>query len=72
MDHKQLLDQIHQRFDRVDSKLDKQELKLDNHLERIAKVETTIKHQQGFIRAIVAIVVASIGSLVTYFAKKLF
>lgn len=75
MDHEQLLDKIRDafdgRFDRIDTKLDSQEEKLDNHLERIAKVETTVKHHQGFIRTIVATVIAIVGSIVTYFTNKL-
>lgn len=68
MDHEKLLAEIRQTFH---SRFDKVEDKLDKHLERIAVVETTVKHQQGFIKTIVAVIVAMIGSVVTYITNRI-
>lgn len=52
------------RFDRIDDKL-------DSHLNRLAKVETTVKHQQGFIKTIIAVIVAMVGSVVSYITNRI-
>lgn len=67
MDHEKLLAEIRQTFH---SRFDRVEDKLDSHLERIAIVETKVKHHQGFIKTTIAVIIASVTSLLAYFGKK--
>lgn len=60
--------------DHLDSRLDKIEDKLDNHLERIATAETSIEWIRGHIKFMVSLSVALAGSIGTaiyrYFTLK--
>jgi hypothetical protein len=51
------------------SKLDKIDLKLDNHLERITKVEEKIEGQKGLVRTCLALVGTLVAAIVTVAVK---
>lgn len=49
----------------LDTRLDKLEDKLDNHLERIAKSEASIEWLKGHVRVSISILLASLTGLAT-------
>ncbi len=52
----------------LDGRLDKLEDKLDNHLERISKAETTIDHLKGSAKISITVLL----SITAYLAKEFF
>lgn len=48
----------------VDGRFDKLEVKLDNHLERLAVVETEVAHMKGHARLLITAVLSAIGAVV--------
>jgi hypothetical protein len=63
------VDQVKE-FELINSKLDKIDLKLDNHLERIAKVEERTESNSGWVKilfsALITLVVGMVGILVKF------
>ena len=59
--------------DHIDSRLDRLENKIDNHLERISKAEASLEWVQGHVKVVTSILVAALGGLVsavyTYLSK---
>lgn len=56
---------------KLDERLDRIEQKLDNHLERVTRAETSINWIQGHLRVATAILISFIGAAVTYLFNKL-
>lgn len=56
---------------KLDERLDRIEQKLDNHLERVTRAETSINWIQGHLRIATTILISFIGAAVTYFINKL-
>lgn len=54
----------------IDTRLDKLEGKLDDHMQRITKVETEVSFLRGSIKYGLTIVVTIVGSIVSYFMHK--
>ena len=64
MDHKELLNHINHRFDRVEDSLVRVDEKLDTHLERISKAEASIEWLRGHAKISITIVLAIVSSLI--------
>lgn len=55
----------------IDNRLDKLEDKLDNHLERITKVESEVQWLRGSIKYSLTALLTVFGSILSwYFSKK--
>lgn len=63
LNNRQLLDALDERLDRI-------ELKLDDHLERVSKAETSINWIQGHLKVATTILLSFIGATITYFINK--
>jgi chromosome segregation ATPase len=66
-------------LERIESKLDKLDEKLDSHLERIAKIEVTledhektIERSRGWIKAIVLLTLGGVSSILIAACKMFF
>lgn len=56
--------------DHIDSRMDKLEVKLDNHLERISKVESEVNFLRGSIKYSLTAVITIIGSMISWYLSK--
>lgn len=54
----------------IDARLDKLEGKLDDHMQRITKVETEVNYLRGSIKYGLTIIVTIVGSVISYFMNK--
>lgn len=57
---------MHEELVRIESRLERMEGKLDNHLERVSKLEEASASQRGQIRFIMSIIVAAVSAAFTY------
>lgn len=55
---------LERELDRIHRKLDKLDVKLDGHIDRIARVET---HQKGLATILAIFLTTALGGLVKYF-----
>lgn len=58
---------IHGLKDHLDGRLDKLEGKLDNHLERISRAETSIEWLKGHSKISLTVLISVLGYLLTQF-----
>lgn len=70
MTEKDLQRHIDDRFDKLDNRLERVELKLDDHLSRLSRAEASIEWLKGHARLVLTIVLAAAGFLASlYFSK---
>jgi tetrahydromethanopterin S-methyltransferase subunit G len=63
---------IDEHLTRIENKLDKIETKLDNHLERLSKAETSLEFVRGHLKISTAIFISVVGVIaVSYWDKFL-
>lgn len=53
------------KIDRVNAQLDKMDGKLDNHLERVAKLEVQVENNKGNIRILFSLILTGVTVVVT-------
>lgn len=70
MTEKDLQRHIDDRFDKLDDRLERVELKLDDHLSRLSRAEASIEWLKGHARLVITIILAAAGFLASlYFSK---
>lgn len=70
MSESELREHLDQRFDSVDERLTRVEVKLDDHLGRLAAAEASIEWLKGHAKLVVTIIMAAGGFLASLFFKK--
>lgn len=60
-----------ERFDMIESKLDRIDLKLDSHMERLTRIEVETAHNRGHIKMIISVTGAVVMALITGAIKYL-
>ena len=70
MSDKDFQDHLDSRFDSLDNRLERVELKLDDHLGRLSHAEASIEWLKGNAKLTVTIIMAAGGFLISlYFSK---
>ena len=70
MSDKDFQDHLDSRFDSLDNRLERVELKLDDHLARLSHAEASIEWLKGNAKLTVTIIMAAGGFLISlYFSK---
>lgn len=62
---------MQERFDTIEAKLDKIDGKLDNHMDRLARIEVENNHHAGQIKMIISAAIAIITSIAAAAVKYL-
>lgn len=71
MDENRLQEHIDRRFDGLDDKLERFEVKLDSHLERLSKAEASIEWLKGHAKIVTTVILTVAGFIATlYFGAK--
>lgn len=71
MDTKDLQEHLDNRFDALDSRFERVEAKLDNHLERLSKAEASIEWLRGNVKIVTTIILATAGFFAVAFFNYL-
>lgn len=58
------------RFDSIDSRLERVELKLDDHLQRLSTAEASIEWLRGHVKVFTTIILAAAGFLASLYFNK--
>ena len=69
MSDKDFQDHLDSRFDSLDNRLDRVELKLDDHLGRLSHAEASIEWLKGNAKLTVTIIMAAGGFLISLYSK---
>jgi len=56
-------------IERMDARLDRIEQKLDNHLERVSKAETSIQWLQGHVKIATTVFISALGGMALVLIK---
>ena len=69
MSDKDLQDHLDSRFDSLDNRLERVELKLDDHLNRLSHAEASIEWLKGHAKLTVTIIMAAAGFLASLYFR---
>lgn len=69
MTDRDLQEHIDSRFDSLDNRLERVELKLDDHLSRLSHAEASIEWLKGHAKLVVTIILAAAGFLASLYFK---
>lgn len=72
MERESLLSHMDKRFDRLDSRLEQMDLKLDDHLGRISKTEAEVAWIKGASKFALTLVLSVLGLLANWLIKRNF
>lgn len=70
MTERDLQEHIDSRFDKLDNRLERVELKLDDHLARLSHAEASIEWLKGHAKLTVTIIMAAAGFLASLYFRK--
>lgn len=56
----------------VDTRFDKLEDKIDNHMDRLARIETDVEHMKGHAKILITGVLSAVGAVLAGLIRKLF
>ena len=70
MSDSSLKEHLDDRFDSLDRRLDRVELKLDDHLSRLSTAEASIEWLKGHAKLTVTIILAVAGFLISLYFKQ--
>lgn len=59
-------------MDRIEKKLDKMDDKLDNHLSRLSRAETSIEWLRGHVKVTITLILTALTGAVGYLLKLKF
>lgn len=71
MDQERLQEHLDNRFDALDSRLDRVEYKLDSHLERLSKAEASIEWLRGHAKIVTTVILTVAGFIATLYFTNL-
>lgn len=60
---------IDDRFDRLDNRLERVELKLDDHLSRLSHAESSVEWLRGHAKLVTTVILAAAGFLASLYFK---
>lgn len=69
MNHEELKNHIDGRLDRIENKIDKQDGKLDDHLERISRAEEAVVWMKGHLQVVTGIVISMVSAVIAGYFK---